>query len=231
MAEVRNEMVFPNGGVVSAPEPRTKVDTDMEDNSDLPESIVDGSPRTRKRGLLRRIGDRVFSGDRNTVKDYIIFDVLLPAFKDTVSDMVTNGIDILLNGSPSGRRNTRSRRPYGGRTDYRSASMSRVRNLAEKRASEAYYEVENGMDFDDILMLKTKAQDVLAWMRDRAADCNYVTLREYYSLSGHDYDWTMRRWGWDADDLYHVHPRRGGRDEDGTELWYLPLPKLRRLED
>lgn len=228
MAEVRNDFIFPNGGGISTPQETVQ---EKDDNSDLPGAVVDGTPKTKKRGIIRRLGGSIFAGDRNAVKEYIIFDVFLPAFKDTISDMVSNGIDILLNGSPSGRAYTGSRRRYGGRTDYRSASMQKVRNLAQKRASEAYYDVRNGMDFDDVMLTKLEAQDVLAEMRDRAAECPYVSLAEYYSLCNHSYDFTMRRYGWDEDDLYHVHPKRCGRDADGTELWYLPLPRLRRFDE
>lgn len=228
MAEVKNDVVFPSNTMVPTegrnPEP---------DEAPLAESLVDGERRTKKRGLFRRIGENVFSGDRATVKDYVIFDVLLPAFKDTVSDMITNSIDILFNGSPSYRRNRASRFNSGVRTDYSSASMSRVRSMAQKRASEASqsYRRSYELDFEDILLYKHEADDILAEMRIRAAECPYVQLAEYYSLCGRSYDFTMRKCGWDEDDLIGVHPKRAGRDENGVELYYLPLPRLKHFSD
>lgn len=233
MAEVKNNDVFPSNTMIPTMgrNPEERNDDKVVDIS-MPDKVVDGPVQTKKRGLVRRATDVIFAGDRGTVGDYLIFDVLIPAARDTISSIFQNGIDILLYGSPSYSGNTRSRRAYGGRTDYRSASMSRVRNLAQKRASEASYgySVER-FDFEDVLMSKYEAQEVLGEMRERAAECNYVSLAEYYSLCGHSYDYTMRRYGWDVDDLYHVHVKRGGRAADGTELYFIPLPRLRPIDE
>lgn len=233
MAEVKNNEVFPSNTMIPTmgrnPEDR---DDDKVVDIPMPDKVVERPTKTKKRGIFRRMSDNIFAGDRATVRDYVLFDVLLPAAKDTISSMTQNAIDIFLFGAPSYSQSTRSRRAYGGRTDYRAASMQKVRNLASKRASEASYGyTERGFDFDDVLMTKYEAQDVLGEMRERASECNYISLAEYYSLCGHAYDFTMRRYGWDVDDLYHVHIKRGGRDSDGTELYFIPLPRLRRIDE
>lgn len=222
MAEVRNDTVFPSNTMVP-----TEGRNTQPEESDRPMTVgVEGEKKTRKRGLGRRLSDTLFAGDRATVKDYVIFDVLIPAFKDTVSDMIANSIDILFNGSPGSRRSRGSRFNSSIRTDYSSASMSRVRSLAQKRASEVSQGRMRGMDFEDVLMYKDEAYDTLSYLRDRTDEYGYASLADYYSYTGKSYDFTMQKWGWDEDDLYSVHPKRAGRDGNGQELWFLPLPRL-----
>lgn len=64
------------------------------------EPIVTG--KIKKKSEARRFADSFLSEDISSVRQYVISDVLIPAIKKAISDIVTEGIDILLYGE-SGR--------------------------------------------------------------------------------------------------------------------------------
>mgnify|MGYP004450855969 CR=1 FL=1 len=62
------------------------------------EKVVSGKTSTKKKSGMRKLSDTFLSEDVSNVKSYIFSEVLLPAAKKLVSDIVTNGIDMLLYG-------------------------------------------------------------------------------------------------------------------------------------
>lgn len=106
-----------------------------EKQNALPEkkvnAVVTTPARTTKRSGFRRLADIIIAEDAANVKSYIFTDVLVPALKKAISDIFSNGIDMLLYGesgrskksSPASRISYRS---YYDRNDDRPvASYSR----------------------------------------------------------------------------------------------------------
>lgn len=225
MAEVKKSNLISTR--VRMPEERTE-----EEPLKVPEKMIEGTAKVKKKGILRKIKDKLFTGDGKTVMDWIIDDYIVPTSRDVISTGIQSVVDIFLFGQPSYyKSNMRSNKRLGAPTPYSSYSMNRARNLSQK-ASYGY--VDDGIDFDDILMTKGDADFVLAEMRHRAAECGYVLLYEYYSLCKLPYDYTARDAGWNEDDLYYIHIKRSPRgyiDEYGNKLeWYIPLPRVRRID-
>ena len=54
----------------------------------------------KKKNEIGKLKDVFISEDVTNVKNYILMDVLVPAVKKAVSDIITNGIDMLLYGGP-----------------------------------------------------------------------------------------------------------------------------------
>ena len=52
----------------------------------------------KKKGEMKKFTDIFISEDVGSVKSYILMDVLVPAIKKAISDIVTNGIDMILYG-------------------------------------------------------------------------------------------------------------------------------------
>ena len=67
------------------------------------EKVVTGSVKTRD-NKGRKFADIFISEDASNVKSYIIMDVLVPAIKKAVSDIVTDGISMILYGGTGGNR-------------------------------------------------------------------------------------------------------------------------------
>ena len=62
------------------------------------ESVVSGKVRTKKKSEARKFADIFITEDIANVKTYVFMDVLVPAIKKAISDIVTNGIDMILYG-------------------------------------------------------------------------------------------------------------------------------------
>ena len=52
----------------------------------------------KKKSEFRKLGNIFISEDAPSVKSYIFLDVLVPAIKKAIADIVTNGINIILYG-------------------------------------------------------------------------------------------------------------------------------------
>ena len=71
------------------------------------EKIVNGRVRTKKKSEMSKLADVFVPGDVQNVKSYVLMDVLVPAIKKAISDIVVNGIDMILYGE-TGRSDRRS---------------------------------------------------------------------------------------------------------------------------
>jgi len=71
--------------------------------------------KVKKRSEVKKMADVFMAEDVTSVKDYIIMDVLLPAAKKAISDMVTSGIDMILYGETRSHGKDRDR---GSRVSY-----------------------------------------------------------------------------------------------------------------
>ena len=70
-----------------------------------PKKIVSGRVMRREKPILLRI----FGENMNSVGGYIIWEVLIPAAKAAINDMVANGIEMLLYGDTA-RKSSSNRR-------------------------------------------------------------------------------------------------------------------------
>lgn len=62
------------------------------------EKVISGTVKSKKKSEMQKFADVFISEDVNNVKSYIVMDVLVPAIKKAISDIVTNGIDMILYG-------------------------------------------------------------------------------------------------------------------------------------
>jgi len=76
------------------------------------EKVVSGKTSTKKKSGIRKLSDTFLSEDVSNVKSYIFSEVLLPAAKKLVSDIVTNGIDMLLYGEIKNKKGNSSKVSY-----------------------------------------------------------------------------------------------------------------------
>jgi len=70
-------------------------DTPSKDDGKKFKPVVK-SGRTQKKGGLGKLAGSIISEDAQNVKSYIVMDVLIPSIKKAISDIVINGIDIIL---------------------------------------------------------------------------------------------------------------------------------------
>ena len=102
------------------PNSRIKKETKVEEEKKVVEKVVTGKVSRRKTPLSKRLKELFVGGDTHSVGSYILFDVLVPAAKDTIADAISQGIERMLFGDArsSSRRTGLGPRAHGGHVQY-----------------------------------------------------------------------------------------------------------------
>jgi hypothetical protein len=143
----------------------------------------------KKQGIFRRMTSSFISRDLPDVKSYIILDVLIPAFKKAISDIIRNGIDMLLYGETDGYKRGGS---PASRVSYRSYSDDRAPR-SESRAINSRY----GFSCEEIeFPTYGQAKDVLDRMYELLAMYKIVSIADFKELAGIEGSHTDNKYGW-----------------------------------
>lgn len=165
------------------------------------EKIVTGEVRQRKKTGLSRAGRFFMPGDLDSIKNYILMDVLGPSIRRAVSDIVCNGINMLLGEQPvrrSGQPGAKvSYRQYYGEPDSR-------REYARPRAQAQY-------DYDDIIFdSRGDAEEVLFRMEELLERFEAVSVADLFDMAGISCNYTDNKYGWTDLQAAHVERVRDG---------------------
>ena len=142
--------------------------------------------KVKKSNELRKITDIFISEDIANVKSYIVMDVLIPTIKKAVSDIIKNGIDMILYGSvsPTRSNSTANRISY---SKYYDDNRNTVRDSRAK----------SGFRSDDIIFdNRGEAEIVLSRMDELIDTYGIVTIADLYDLAGVTGDYTTNNYGW-----------------------------------
>lgn len=149
------------------------------------EKVVKGKA-IKKKNVKRKLTDIFVSEDVSNVKNYVIMDVLVPAVKKAISDIVTNGIDMILYGETG-----RSKKSSSGNISYR--------DYYSKKDEDRRYGTSRryGYSYDDIILdTRAEAEDVLRAMDGILDTYGVISVADYYDLVGVDCNYTDNRYGW-----------------------------------
>lgn len=150
------------------------------------EKAIQGTAKVKKSNELRKITDIFISEDIANVKSYIVMDVLIPTIKKAVSDIIKNGIDMILYGSvsPTRSNSTANRISY---SKYYDDNRNTVRDSRAK----------SGFRSDDIIFdNRGEAEIVLSRMDELIDTYGIVTIADLYDLAGVTGDYTTNNYGW-----------------------------------
>lgn len=168
------------------------------------------SGKIRKKGKAHKFADAFISEDASNVKSYIFADVFVPALKKLVSDIVKDGVEMILYGS-TGRGSRRD----GFRADY--VSYNRY---ADRPSSRRYAESRprNGYSLDEILFdNRGEAEEVLDRM-DELIECyGMVRVADFYDLANLSCEYTDNNYGWT-----NIRSAEIVRTRDGKYLIKMP---------
>lgn len=154
------------------------------------EKIVTGVVKTKKKSKFDQAMGNFISEDAKNVKSYVFGEVLIPAIKKAISDIVTDGIDIILYGESRGRnkRSTADRVSY---RNYYDNGSSRPR-MNERQAIMA-----GSYSYDDIILSsRGEAEDVLTRMDELMDTYGLVRVADLYDLVGITGNYTDNKYGW-----------------------------------
>lgn len=172
------------------------------------EKVVKGNAKIRKKPVAKRMGEAIVGEDIQEVKSYLIWDVLLPAVKDTIAELVKKGIDAVLYGGTSAPPNVR-RRGSASRPSY-SDYYDRDRRREDRRRPRKPNR-RAVHSFDDILFEdRFDAENVLSCLIDITMNYGMVSVADFYELVGEEAQYTDNKYGWgDLGDAQVVRTRDG----------------------
>jgi hypothetical protein len=167
------------------------------------EKIVKGTVKAKKKnGFLSSF----LTGDILEIKNYVVDDVLIPAVKNTIQDIVTNGISMLLNNgevAKGGRRSSgASRISYRDYYDRDDRNRNRDGNRYNRSSTYAY---------DDIILeSRSEAEDVIARLDELIDVYGTASIADLYDLVGISGQYTDNDYGWtDLRAASHIRVRDG----------------------
>lgn len=181
------------------------------------EKVISGEAKTKKKSEIQKFTDVFVSEDMNSVKSYIVMDVLVPAVKKAISDIVTNGIDMILYGEAGGRN---SKKNKASNVSYRSYYESRDDRRDRSSNNHGY---QTGYNFDNVILdNRGEAEDVLTRMDELIETYNIVSVADFYDLVGVSCNYTDNKYGWtDLRSASVVRTRDG---------YMIKLPKAMALD-
>lgn len=151
----------------------------------VPEKKIEAvahSKGTRKRN---KFVNSVISEEAGNVKNYIIGDVLIPALKKAISDVVTNGIDMILYGETGHTKKSGS------------SKISYMSYYDRDRGRERTNYRSAGYDFDDLVFeTRGEAEIVLDNLFEILDRYRVATVADLYDLAGSPGRYTDNKFGW-----------------------------------
>ena len=173
------------------------------------EKVVRGKVKTQKNNK-RKLADLFISEDAGNVKNYIFLDVIIPAVKKAIYDLVVGALDMSLYGGRGGggRRSTADKVSY---RDYNSVSRRDTRSYESARTTSGY-------SYDDIVLeTRGEAEAVLSRMDEIMDEYEIVRVADLYDLVGITGEHTDNKYGWT-----NIRNAKIVRVRDG---WKIEMPR------
>ena len=176
------------------------------------------NPAKIKTNEARKLADIFISEDISNVKQYIFMDVLVPAIKKAIYDIVTNGIDMFLYGG-TGKGKTNS---GGSKVSYRSYYDQKSSQNSGYRGSENNVS-RNTFDYDNLVFdTRGEAEAAKQQMHDLIGRYGLVTVSDLYEMANQVAPYTAQKYGWiDVSGVETVRVRDG---------YILKLPKAAPID-
>ena len=170
------------------------------------EKVVKGAVKTRKRNGVTKLKDVFVNEDAKNVKSYIFSDVLVPAIKKLLYDIVNDGASMLLFGNTSsGRKKT-----IGSNVSYRQFYDSKVEDRRPVSSSRFDYE-------DLIFESRGEAEAALSKMDEVIDVYGTVSVADLYDMCDLTAPYTSNRYGWS-----NIQTAEVARLRDGGYVLKLP---------
>lgn len=166
------------------------------------EKVISGSVKKQKRSFSKKLSETFLEDDTKSVGNYIFHDVLIPAAKSMLCDIIGWGgfAEMLLFNDRRGGRNprrtgsNRSHTSYG--SYYRSTDRDRGREPRD-RGRDISRTSRSRHNFDEIVLeTRGEAENVLSHLVDLVIDYDQATVADLYELVGITPEFTDNKYGW-----------------------------------
>jgi hypothetical protein len=145
-----------------------------EDDKPKAQQVTTQPVQVRKKSRGRKFMEAFIDEDAGNIKDYLLYDLLIPGLKDGLSKGIKSIVDILLFGKDA--------RPSSGKSNTTYVSYSSISNRnanVNARAS------RRTVEYDDIVFpSRVEAEHVLETMLGIIEQYGQATIRDYYDCCG-----------------------------------------------
>lgn len=182
--------------------------TDKAKEGASPEKKVIAKAKVQKKSAIKEALRTFFAQDLPEIAEHLVIDVAIPAAKNAITDMVTQGIQQLLYGEVDPRRRSTSK--Y---TSYSSSSRSdRGRAYYESRRPERREPRRPKPTNVEDLVFDTRGEavDVIEFIAEQIKDYGQVSVADLMSSVGIQPRYTDERWGWTTTDAFEIRQIREG---------------------
>lgn len=171
-----------------------------------PEKKVVAKAKVVKKSRIKEALSTFFAQDLPEIAEHLVVDVAIPAAKNAITDMVTQGIQQLLYGQVDRRRlntgytsySSSSRASYGG-SNYRPRERDRAQSQPKPTS------------VDDLVFdSRGEAVDVIEYIADTIEQYGQVSVADLMSSVGIQPRYTDERWGWTSTDAFELRQIREG---------------------
>lgn len=179
--------------------------TDKAKEGASPEKKVIAKAKVQKKSAIKEALRTFFAQDLPDIAEHLVIDVAIPAAKNAITDMVTQGIQQLLYGNIDPRR-----RPTSGYTSYSSSSRTnRGTGYYEPRRSERREPKPTNVE-DLVFDTRGDAVDVIEFVAEQIEEYGQVSVADLMSSVGIQPRYTDERWGWTTTDAFEIRQIREG---------------------
>ena len=196
---------------------KTQAKNDNKVDKRVLKPVATGTVKTAKKSEFRKFTDAFVSEDASNVKSFILQDVIVPAVKRILDDMIVGSLRMFLYGDKG--------RPGGGNTNASKVSYrSYYERENDRRRDTSPNRVRSGFDYDTITFeSRGDAEAVLSTMDAMLDQYDIVSVADYYDAANISTDnYMVNRYGWT-----NLSTARVERNRDGE--YYIKLPRAMPL--
>nr|DAU49896.1 MAG TPA: hypothetical protein [Caudoviricetes sp.] len=154
-----------------------------------PKMITSKPARAQRESFGSKARKAMITSDIQSVGEYILWEVALPAVKQAISDVVTTGIERLLYGDGASRPTQRSSSSY---TSYNRAYQSRTYSQSPPRP-----QIDRSRRFKLVALDdRAEADNVLRELETIIHEYGSASVGDLYGMVGMPTRYTDEDWGW-----------------------------------
>lgn len=148
----------------------------------------------KEKSFKQKVRDAFISDEVHDIKSYVVFDVIIPAIKETVRNLFVNSLDMALFGKVRKTANTEQR---GGSTYiaydrlYQSRGSNDVQPRQQKGGAPLRVNELDRVVFKD----KADAIDVLSYMMDNLEEYHVASIADFLSAADLPISPIHHKWG------------------------------------
>ena len=158
--------------------------SDFKPNSnkskELAKKVLKGT--VKKKGEISKLVDIFITKDIDSVKDYVVHDILIPEIKKVIEDIVVNSVGMILHGGDTVQKRTPSANSYRNYYD------KKDRPVQKNRSARSYEEAT--------FNTRTEANEVIDQMDEIIDKFGFVRVSDFNELAGITGSYTDTKYGW-----------------------------------